>query len=144
MKKILFLSIILFTVDRILKHFALKLLSASEGFFITQNFGLKLFRNDRFAGVVWLPNFITTGIIAIFFIFIIVLLLKELRGSKRRGVIALTVLLAGAASNALDRLAYNTVIDFLVIGPWVINLADIFIVFGALLYIKPWRKHTQK
>lgn len=135
MKKILFLGVILFAVDRILKHFALKLLSASEGFFITQNLGVKLFRNDRFTGVVWLPNFITIGIIVIFFIFIIVLLLKELRGSKRKGVMALTVLLVGAASNALDRLAYNTVIDFLVIGPWVINLADIFIITGVILYL---------
>lgn len=134
---ILFLVAILFTVDRALKYFALKLLSSSESFFVTQNLGIQLFRNDKFAGRILLPNFMATGIIAIFFIFILSLLLKELRGGKRKEVVALTVVLTGAVSNALDRLVYKTVIDFFVLGPWVINLADIFIIIGVLLYLQP-------
>ncbi len=50
--------------------------------------------------------------------------------------LALVLIMAGAASNLIDRLAHGYVIDYLDFPFWpVFNLADTSIVVGALLFI---------
>lgn len=49
----------------------------------------------------------------------------------------LTLVLAGALSNSVDRVLLGCVMDFISIGFWpVFNLADIFISIGAIMVVK--------
>jgi signal peptidase II len=49
---------------------------------------------------------------------------------------SLAIILSGALSNILDRLYYGCVIDFINLHLWpVFNLADSFIVFGAIMIL---------
>jgi len=62
--------------------------------------------------------------------------------------LALTLILAGALSNMVDRMALGCVVDFIdlrtclpvgMVWP-VFNLADSFIVLGAVILLAKWRK----
>lgn len=56
---------------------------------------------------------------------------------------AFTLIFAGALSNLFDRLSYGYVIDWLLlVDRSVVNLADIAIFFGALLYLLSMRIKT--
>lgn len=52
-----------------------------------------------------------------------------------------TIILAGAISNLVDRIFFGCVIDFIDLKFWpVFNLADIFIVLGSIFLLVRWRK----
>lgn len=76
---------------------------------------------------------------------VIVWLLRRHPG-QRLFCTALTLILGGAVGNAIDRLAYGHVIDFLLFhwDRWyfpAFNLADVAITFGAvLLILDEWQK----
>ena len=51
------------------------------------------------------------------------------------------LILAGAISNMIDRIRFGCVIDFVDFKFWpVFNLADIFIVVGAVFLLVKWKK----
>ncbi len=51
---------------------------------------------------------------------------------------AFAMLMAGAAGNAVDRLAWGKVLDFIDIRVWpVFNVADIYICVGVAMYLLP-------
>lgn len=51
------------------------------------------------------------------------------------------LILSGAVSNIIDRLYHGCVIDFIDLKFWpVFNLADIFIVSGAIFLLVKWKK----
>lgn len=129
-------AVALSVLDRASKYLALKLLSGTEGFLFKKILGLQLFENSKFAGTILLPKAASLSISFAFLALLVALLLKELRRSKKVEVACLAVALVGAGSNTADRLFYGHVVDFAVIGPWVINLSDIFIIFGIISYIK--------
>jgi len=53
----------------------------------------------------------------------------------------LILILSGAVSNIVDRLRFGCVVDFIDLKFWpVFNLADIFIVLGAIFLLVRWRK----
>jgi signal peptidase II len=53
----------------------------------------------------------------------------------------LIVILAGAISNIVDRIRLGCVVDFIDLKFWpVFNLADIFIVLGAVFLLVRWKK----
>ena len=77
-----------------------------------------------------LPLFIATSLIAIILIW---RALKSNRYSKAY-TIALSLILAGALGNLIDRLLYGYVIDFLDFRVWpVFNVADSAITIGAII-----------
>lgn len=52
----------------------------------------------------------------------------------------LTLLVVGAASNLIDRLVFGHVIDYLRFATGIINLADVYIAAGFILYLWQLRK----
>lgn len=67
-------------------------------------------------------------------------LLKTQHDASRRMRLALTLILAGAIGNLIDRIAYGHVVDFILLywHPWyypAFNLADTAITFGAILLV---------
>ena len=50
-------------------------------------------------------------------------------------LLAWSMLLAGAISNLLDRIIYHQVIDYFLIGTAIINISDLLIVGGLVIYL---------
>ena len=76
------------------------------------------------------PLFIATSLIAI------ILIWRALKSNKysKTYTIALSLILAGALGNLVDRLLYGYVIDFLDFRVWpVFNVADSAITIGAII-----------
>lgn len=78
--------------------------------------------------------------IAVAAIVFIVWLMRTQAQDSRRMMLALTLILAGAVGNLIDRLAYGHVVDFLLFywHPWyypAFNIADTAITVGAILLI---------
>jgi signal peptidase II len=77
--------------------------------------------------------FLTTAIITIALISILLLVIKKKTFLFK---LALTLVLAGALSNLIDRIRLSGVIDYIDLGFWpVFNLADSSITFGIGLLI---------
>ena len=87
--------------------------------------------------------------IAVFAIVFILWLMRTQAQQSNRLMLALTLVMAGAIGNLIDRLAYGHVVDFLLLywHPWyypAFNIADAAITVGAILIIWDewlrWRK----
>ena len=78
------------------------------------------------------PLFIFTSVVAV------ILIYSELKSNKHRKAysIALSLILAGALGNLIDRILFGYVIDFLDFHIWpVFNVADSSITVGAVLLV---------
>lgn len=91
--------------------------------------------------------------IAIAAVAFILWLMKTQVDNSRTMMLALTLILAGAIGNLIDRVFYGHVIDFLLIywHPWyypAFNIADTAITLGAILLVwdewRRWRKSRDK
>ena len=121
-------------LDQLAKFLVVKNLSCNESIPVIKGiFHLSLVFNKGAAfGILknQLPLFIFSSIIAAVLIFI------ELKSKKHRLLyeVALSLILAGALGNLIDRLAHGYVIDFLDFRIWpVFNVADSAITVGAVL-----------
>ncbi len=56
---------------------------------------------------------------------------------SRRAMAGLMLIIAGAISNYIDRMLFVATIDYIRIATSIINLADFYIVLGAILLIPP-------
>ena len=87
--------------------------------------------------------------IAVLAIVFILWLMKTQAQQSRRLMLALSLILAGAIGNLIDRLAYGHVVDFVLIywHPWyypAFNVADSAITVGAILVIwDEWQRWRQ-
>lgn len=138
-KKVFWLNlsvVFLFIVDRIVKWLAINVLPR-EGFFIIPDMtGFVLERNQGIAYSVSLPLTFLIISIVIIIIVLISFLIRAYRRGEAEAVTALSLIVAGAVSNLLDRLQYNYVVDMLVLTSWpVFNLADLMILAGAIWLI---------
>ncbi|MFH1667884.1 MAG: signal peptidase II [Candidatus Komeilibacteria bacterium] len=135
-KKYLSLLILLclFIIERIAKFLALKY--AFQGYFCCQNWlGIKLLYNPGIAFGLPIPTLISLIISSLIIILLIIAIIKNFH-KKPFLTLPLGLIVIGASSNLIDRIKYQQIIDFLHLGPWpVFNLADSFIVLGALLLI---------
>jgi len=136
-----------------------RLIVLSSGFlFILDQFLKHLFRtNTNFVSYVWEPYIgwqyfgnvgIAFGIpfpnwILIILTPLILLLLLSFYYKKKPSylvIFGLYLIYTGALSNLVDRSLYEVTIDYFRIYTSIINLADVYIVFGALLLIFNFKK----
>lgn len=129
---------IFFVLDRYLKSLALKLAPGESINLISDLFSFSFSKNPYIAFSLPIgPNVITPLVIIIIISLItaiIWLIYKQKRLSLQ--VIFLIIILLGAVSNAIDRLQYTYVIDYLRLKNLsVFNIADAMISLGTILYI---------
>ena len=122
------------SLDKLIKFFITKNLFQNQSIPIIKGiFHITLVHNRGAAfGILknQIPLFIITSLFAIILIYFE---LKENRQSKSYSI-ALSLILAGALGNLIDRLFFGYVIDFLDFRIWpVFNVADSAITIGAIL-----------
>lgn len=128
--------VVILSLDRLTKHLVTKNLSLNQSLpIIKEVFHLTLIHNRGAAfGILknQVPLFIFTSILAIILIYF------NLKNAKHKKIslykISLSLILAGALANLIDRLFFGFVIDFLDFRIWpVFNIADSSITIGAIL-----------
>lgn len=142
MKKIIiFLSIIFVALDQVVKYIVVNNLELYKSVKVINNFFyLTYAKNDGAAfsilsGSVWM--FIAIGIIAALLLIRIIMMDKKITAID---VVSYSLVLGGIVGNLIDRIYYGTVVDyadFYIFGynfP-IFNLADSFLVIGAILII---------
>lgn len=96
-------------------------------------FGWQLFLNRGVAFGLPLSNNLTIIITLPMVGLIGYLFYKNLNTPKL--LLAWSMLLAGAISNLLDRIIYSQVVDYFIIGTAIINISDMLIVGGLVIYL---------
>jgi len=137
--------IFLLVADRFLKQWALAELYNKKVTIIKKLFSLELFKNERIAFGIYLPETIivmATAIIIFFLVFILVWRLAKLNKPFAAIEAALLLMIIGAVSNLYDRLQFGFVVDYLNFVYWpVFNLADAMISAGAIVIgLALWRE----
>ncbi|MFA5358624.1 MAG: signal peptidase II [Patescibacteria group bacterium] len=127
---------ILFAFDRLIKFYLLKNPEVIRDFKI---FTLQFWQNERMAFSLDLfgsdSQKIISAITGVVILFLVYITIKEYQNKKVSAAIFLTIIILGALSNLIDRLAYGGVIDYINFNFWpVFNIADILIVVGAAGY----------
>ncbi len=142
---ILILSISMVFVDQMTKYFIVSTYAIHTGeaiinnffyFYYTQNTGSAFsFLADKSWGIWVLTGFSTLLAVIVFFY-----LIKSLKVNEYMVAASLSLLLAGAIGNLIDRFRLHYVVDFIRFdfGSWtfpIFNVADICAVVGTILII---------
>ncbi|TAN58357.1 signal peptidase II [Patescibacteria group bacterium] len=121
-------------IDRVVKILTISFRN-SEGFFVGDFFGIRLFENhDAIFGLPKFSPIFETAVIIIG----TVLVLAAISSFKKKDKLmffGLVLIILGGASNFLDRLLYGFVVDMIHFGPSVWNLADMMIGAGFILAV---------
>jgi len=135
-------ALILFAADRIIKNYFLNNPAQVFGGDFLLSFGLV-----KNAGIAF--GIIFNQIVLLFFIIIIILILvsfliKAYQEKNSWQILSLTLILVGAFSNLLDRIYYQSVIDYINLR-WftVFNLADCGITVGVVILLLDILKHKK-
>jgi len=144
MKFILFLTLPLYALDQLTKHWILRSIRPYDARIVVPDFfNLVNVTNDGAAFGSFKGNntfFIVISLIAL--VVVTGLLLRPRRGDRWRDI-SLALLLAGILGNLTDRLLYGHVIDFLLFNlhiryadPWpAFNVADSCISIAVVLFV---------
>lgn len=132
---IIFVSGLFLLADQILKWQAFHNWTAAK--LIFPYFGWQLFLNNGVAFGLPLSNTLTIIITLPMVGLIAYLFYKELSKDilSPKLLLAWSALLAGAISNLLDRIIYSQVVDYFLIGTAIINISDMLIVGGLVIYL---------
>ncbi len=133
--KILFVNIFalfLIIIDQLSKHYILKNPDVFRDFSVFNILNIKLNKNYDLAMSIKVPYLLLYLLIGLAVAFVIILLIKNYRQKNLINIFILTVILAGAVSNIIDRVTLGYVIDFINIPFFTtFNLADIYITLGV-------------
>lgn len=131
---ILLLGGVLFSFDRWLKWQTLYTWDSS--YLIHKWFGWFPFHNPGIAFGLPVPNWLQITLTIPVLIILIVFFVKNISSSdsKLLKTLAFSFVFAGALSNLIDRVLYNFTVDYLLIVKSIINLADVMVVVGFLIY----------
>lgn len=120
--------------DRVLKLAATHLWCQPN--LINKFFGWQPYFNHGIGFGIPIPNIITITLSLVIMFFIIYLIIVGVDVEKKfYKTFALSLIFTGAVSNFLDRTLYHYTIDYFLIVTSLINLADVFIVTGFVLYL---------
>ncbi|MDO8529740.1 MAG: signal peptidase II [bacterium] len=123
--KFLFLSILLVSIDQLSKY----LIRSKGGFYNC---------NPNIAWSIQVPGYVFW----FFGLFIVCILIFSLvKKIIIHNYLFIILILSGAISNIIDRIFFGCVIDFIDLKFWpVFNLADVFIVSGAIFLLVKFKK----
>ncbi len=135
---IVFLMIGFVVLDQVIKKIVIFSLSGAPIYF-NDYFSLEIYKNYGVAFGLPLNLGIFYIIFILFFIWLASGKLLNFKEMGKRDILAvgLILILSGALGNAIDRVRFGYIIDYINFGDMVIfNLADVFIATGAILFIK--------
>lgn len=123
--------------DRFTKQIALTKLNPSQTTDLLPNVvGMTLHRNYGAVANIPIPLLLITGITVIVIAILVRATWKNILQGRNVRAAAYACIIGGAVSNLFDRLSYGYVIDWiLLVNRSVINLADIAITVGILIYL---------
>jgi len=131
---VLFLSSGLFLfLDRFLKWQATHGWSAPR--LVGKYFGWQPFFNPGIGFGIPVPGFLIILLTVLILVLLAFLLAHQIKIEKYYNVFALLLIFIGAVSNLVDRIWYGYTVDYFFLLTGYINLADVMIVAGFLLYI---------
>lgn len=131
-----FLISILFLFDRLTKWFSFKIPSDGVFLFSEKFAGLRLYKNFNLIFNIALPEWLMYGLIGLILSALVWLLIKNYTRKNIFLIFSLSLIVAGAVSNLVDRLIFGYVIDFISFFDYsIFNLADVFIVGGVGLVL---------
>jgi lipoprotein signal peptidase len=135
-----FLISILFLADRLTKWLALRaadLTQIFDRFYTeTQIFGLRLYKNPNMIFNWQINGALLYGLIFFSLAVLLWLLIKNYQKKNIFLIFSLSLIIAGAISNLIDRLMFGYVIDFLSFFDYsIFNLSDVYIVVGIGLIL---------
>jgi signal peptidase II len=132
---IIFISGLFLLADRFLKWQALN--DWAQTHLLNRYFGWQPFFNKGIAFSLAIPYQITLVFSFPIIILVLYLLMHEWKKEEAnlKLTLAWSLILSGAISNFFDRLIYKQVIDYFTLGTAVINISDIMIVVGLILYL---------
>jgi signal peptidase II len=140
-RKVLWINALILTffiLDRIIKNLFLAQV------LVYKNLGLlnfNLYQNRKIILGWSINNPWLNVLIFVIFIFLVYNLKKAYFQKKLTPLFALTLIIAGAMSNVLDKLFYGFIIDYINLGPWsIFNLADLMIWAGTTILIISYTK----
>ncbi len=137
----LFFSGCFLVLDQILKKIAQN--NNSDSFYLIKNIiGWEYFENYGIAFSLPMPKLLLITLIPLIIVSLFIFLLKT---KKKKFLFAFSVslIIAGAISNLIDRVFFGFVIDYFRVFTSVINIADIMIIVGGLILIVQGLKKKQ-
>lgn len=141
MKKLSIYTIILILLDQISKILISNILILNEEINIIKNFfNITYVKNIGAAFSIFEGKQIFLVITSILVLIIIYYFLINKNDLKKLEIISYSLIISGIIGNLIDRIIYQSVIDFLsfkLINYYfpIFNLADTFIVIGSIIYI---------
>ncbi|MBI2050564.1 MAG: signal peptidase II [Parcubacteria group bacterium] len=136
------LAVLGFALDRALKQYALGSPALGRGVFVFDSaFGLRLSLNEFFAWSLPVPNAAVLWIMVPAIAVLGAALYTKRAHPSAAGPLGLVAI--GALSNAIDRLFYGGVVDYLAV-PFggAFNIADALVVLGAALLAVPGKRYA--
>lgn len=125
--------VLVFAIDRLTKSWAIATLATPQ-VIVPNVLELSYVRNTRIAFFIALPQWVIVSIVMLILFVMIVAVVRAIERNATALVFGLGCIIIGAVSNALDRIRFGAVIDFINVPFWsVFNVADISIVVGVLV-----------
>lgn len=128
------IGLVLILIDQVLKLIIVNYLPA-DGFFVYNILGVAQFQNPGVAFGLAMPKLILYLVVFLVLYFLLQRFKKELEQGNFLILLALTLVIAGAFSNLIDRVFRGFVVDYIHIFTAVFNLADIYIVAGIVVLL---------
>lgn len=126
----------LFSIDRLLKFLSENIFTNPKIFF--NFFGWNPYHNPGIAFNFPLPNWITITLTTPILLIITYLLIKFYKNHNHLNLFTgLSIIFWGAFSNLLDRIFFQTTLDYWLLGTGLINLADLLIISGFAIILLP-------
>ncbi len=128
--------ILVFCLDRMMKWWALNMLPDTGLWLFKDMAGFVLERNRGISYSIAFPE--TLLMILLILIIMVLVYFAVIAYCRREWIIVfpLILIILGAFSNALDRMKYGYVVDFITLTSWpVFNISDVLILFGAVWLI---------